>query len=170
MNLEIKSIVNNEDIFLSYLDQLTNTYTYKKLDWIHTLKKEYDRYLHWSLCFNNDKIVAFSCIQKHVFDDDTVRILTRTWFDNSIRCNNGSLWRETPVAPMAKDQIDWLKGTQFRRAIFTLEPHRGYDLLKFLSKKINQRAGTNFVPKKDKIKTWRTSPIESYQLYAEHLL
>lgn len=172
MNLNIKPLDGNEQILLDYLDWLETDYQGKHLDWVPYLKRDYLKYIYWTLCFDEaDKLVAFSCIQDHFFEPGTVRILTRTWFDPNSRYNHGALWKHTPVAPMAKAQIEWLQGKDFERAIFTLEPHRDHSVIKFLSKKINTRTGiTNFIPKDEKIKTHAWQEQKDYQWYAEHLL
>lgn len=171
MNLKILPIDGYEEKFLKYLDEIEEQSIGKNLDWIPSLRERYSWYLYWTICLNeNDDIVAFSCIQDHFFEPGVVRILTRTWFNPDDRYKDGVLWRHTPVAPMAKKQIEWLQGRGYKKAIFTLEPHRGFNVLKFLSKKINARAGTNFIPRQDKIKTYPQATENEYQWYAEHLL
>ena len=172
MNLSIQPLNGNEDIFLDYLNILESKYDGKHLDWVPYLKRDYLKYIYWTLCFDDEKnLVAFSCIQDHFFEPGTARILTRTWFDSNNRFNHGALWKHTPVAPMAKNQIEWLQDQNYKKAIFTLEPHRDYSVIKFLSHKINTRTGvTNFVPQTTKIKTHPWQEEKDYQWYAEHIL
>jgi len=173
MNFNVKSLDGYESQFQDYLYYLDENYKGRSNHWLTPLKTNFKKYLYWTLVFDdNDKdIIAFSCIQDHFFEAGTVRILTRTWFDPSDRYKDGALWRHTPVASMAKHQIEWLQGKGFQRAIFTLEPDRDYSLIKFLAKKINKRTGiTNFVTKKEKIKTFKNAEEKDYQWYAEHIL
>lgn len=172
MNFNVKPLHGYEDQFKEYLYHLDETYKGRGTHWLEPLKTNYKKWLYWTLVFDeNDKdIIAFSCIQDHFFEPGTVRILTRTWFDPNTRFKDGAMWRHTPVASMAKHQIEWLQDKGYKRAIFTLEPDRGYSLIKFLSEKINKRTGiTNFVPQKEKIKTFKAAEEKDYQWYAEHL-
>lgn len=169
MNLIIKDLKDIEDKFVSYLEYLENNYNGKNYKWLDNLKNEYQNYLHWTICLENDNIVAFSCIQDHFFKPYTARILTRTWFNPGNRYNDGALWRETPVAPMAKNQLEYLKVRGYEKAFFTLESHRDYRVLDFLCKKINKRTGiSNFIPQKEKIQTHKWQDKKDYQWYAVH--
>lgn len=174
LNLTIKDLPGNEELFFKYLDKLEKSYKGKNLDWIPYLKRDWEKYIFWTLCFkpDTDDLVAFSCIQDHFFEPGVVRILTRTWFDPDSRFKHGALWSYTPVAPMAKAQIEWL-GTRdfYTKAIFTLEHFRDYRVLEQLANKINKRTGiTRFTPKKDLIKTHPWQEEQEYQRYAEHIL
>ncbi len=172
MNYNVKPLDGHETKFQDYLNYLYDTYQGRSNHWLESLKSNYKKYHYWTLVFDDaDKdIIAFSCIQNHFFQPGTVRILTRTWFDPKTRSHDGALWRHTPVASMAKHQIEWLQDKGYTRAIFTLEPDRGYSLIKFLSKKINKRTGiTNFVPQPERMKTFRDAQEKDYQWYAEHL-
>tara|TARA_B100000941_G_C28263302_1_gene427677 strand:+ start:33 stop:551 length:519 start_codon:yes stop_codon:yes gene_type:complete len=172
MNLNIKPLEGNEQILLSYLDDLEQNYKGKSLDWIPYLRRDWEKYIFWTLCFDEkDSLVAFSCIQDHFFEPGVVRILTRTWFDPNSRFAHGALWRHTPVAPMARAQIEWLQDNNYKKAIFTLESFRDFRVLEHLCKKINTRTGiTSFVPQTTKIKTHPWQEPQDYQWYAEHLL
>lgn len=171
---DIRPIEGNEDKFIEYLDHLIETYDRRSNHWFVPLRKTFDRYLYWTLVFQNNNIIAFSCIQNHFFEEGTVRVMTRSWYDLNLRSDSLSSNKDnyrTPFVFMARNQMNWLRENKsdLTRAIFTFEPDRGQNLLKKISNKINVSTGwTNFIPMPDKMKTWPQATEADYQIYAEH--
>jgi len=153
---------------------LIQNYNGRSSHWFKDLKKSFNKYLRWSLVFQNDKIIAFSCIQDHFFEEGTVRVACRMWYDLNLRSQSLSSRKdnyETPFVSIITSQMNWLRENKsdLTRAIFTFEPDRNHNLLKKVSNKINISTGwTNFVPMPDKMKTWPQATEADYQIYAEH--
>ena len=110
MYTDIRDLTQCRQQLVDYLEYQKLHNSDRNSDWFPRLIRDIDNYLYWTVCFKDNEIVAFSTIQKHFFPDDTVRLLTRTFFDTSIRLSPGySIWVETPVAPMVVTQLNWLK-------------------------------------------------------------
>ena len=49
MNLTIKDLPGNEELFFEYLDKLEKNYKGKNLDWIPYLRRDWEKYIFWTL-------------------------------------------------------------------------------------------------------------------------
>ena len=163
---DVRPLKGNENQFIDYINRLEKTYNGKNKDWIKPIQRDWKNYLYWCLSFVDDKIIAFSAIQKHYMPVDTVRVLTRTWIDESFRSVEISKRQYTPTANMLKNQLECNEISHFKKAIITLEPKRSYHGIVYAAKRFNDRIGSNFIPQKDKIKTWPTAKPNQYQWYA----
>ena len=163
---DIRPLKGNETKFYDYLKKIEDTYTGKNNDWIKPILKDWKQYVSWCLCFIKDEIIAFSAIQKHYMPEDTVRLLTRTWIDESHRHTKIRKTGITPNSNMLKFQLNCNEILGFKKAIITLEPNRSYNAITYICEKFNYNIGCNFIPQKDKIKTWPTAKPEQYQWYA----
>ena len=163
---DIRTLKGNEHKFYNYLKKLEHTYVGKNNDWIAPIQKDWKKYVCWCLCFVEDEVVAFSAIQKHYMPIDTVRVLTRTWIDESHRHTKVKKSGITPNTNMLKFQLKCHEISHFKKAIITLEPYRSYKAIEYISNKFNENIGCNFIPQQNKIKTWPTAKPEEYQWYA----
>jgi len=162
---DVRPLKGNEPQFLDYLNNLDKTYVGKNQDWIKPLLKKWKLYTYWCLSFVDNKIIAFSAMQSHNMPELTVRLLTRTWIDQSFRSVEISKSQYTPTANMLKHQLQSFEIKHFKKAIITLEPHRSHNAIKYACKRFNQRIGSNFIPQNNKIKTYPSAAVEDYQWY-----
>ena len=156
----------NESKFYDYLNYLDETYKGKNQSWIKNLLKKWKDYVYWCLTLKNDNIIAFAAMQHHNMPEYTVRMLTRTWIDESYRLKKLGKNQFTPNMSMLKHQFESLEIKHFKKAIITLEPHRNYNSLTYICSRFNDNIGCNFIPNKNKLKTFPSAKPEQYQWYA----
>ena len=166
---DIKDLSQCRDIFIEYLKHHEKNNQDRNKDWFPYLIKNIDLYLYWTIVFKEQRIVAFSAIQEHNFEKGTVRILSRTFFDPEIRLQPGyNFWSQTPVAPMAKKQLQWLsRGANFEKIIITMEPRHRRDYFVRIVKKINDRAGACFEMIDEPIQTYPNQSASLFQHAAQ---
>ena len=157
---DIRPLEECESEFLVYLENQTNINKDRNKRWFPQILSDYKKYLYWTVCFFKSRIVAFSAIQSHFFPAGTVRILTRTFFDPTIRLQPGyNLWVETPVAEMAKKQLNWLRGNKdISKALITMESRHRRDYFSKIINKINLRAEADFKILDESMKTYDSQP------------
>lgn len=166
---DIRPLYQCESMFIDYLRYQEKNCTDRNKDWFPYILENYERYLHWSIVFLDNRIVAFSAIQSHNFAEDTVRILSRTFFDQSIRLwGKYDFWVETPVAPMARDQLKWLADkNQYSRALITMEPNHSRRYFERIIGKINLRASAEFEMLDNRIQTYPNQTEDLFQNAAQ---
>lgn len=157
---DIKTLDQCENQFVHYLNEQILKNQDRNSDWFPPLLCDFRKYLFWTICFSDEKIIAFSAIQKHFFPEDTVRILTRTFFDSSIRLKPGyNLWIETPVTPMAKKQLEWLKNqSHITTVLITMESRHRKDYFSKIINKINVKINSTFTLLENRIQTYPGQP------------
>ncbi|MEK9700126.1 MAG: hypothetical protein VW270_30375, partial [Candidatus Poseidoniales archaeon] len=75
-------------------------------------------YYHWTLCYEKDKLVAFSAIQTHKFPSGYARLLTRTFYIPEIRSSIVSAPDNLrPSGLMAKYQLEQTDGLDMKRFV-----------------------------------------------------
>tara|TARA_Y100001935_G_scaffold200356_1_gene168653 strand:+ start:1108 stop:1617 length:510 start_codon:yes stop_codon:yes gene_type:complete len=163
---DVRPLKGNEAKFYDYLNHLDKTYKGKNQSWIKNLLKKWKDYVYWCVTLDDDNIIAFSAMQKHNMPENTVRVLTRTWIDESYRLKKLGKNQLTPNMSMLKNQLNSSKCKHFKKAIITLEPHRSYSSLTYICSRFNDNIGCNFVPNKNKLKTFPSAKPEEYQWYA----
>ena len=90
MKLEWKLRELDRETNRDFIDLIRWGMTYSKdrnKDWFQHLVNEQHLYHTWTLCYLEDKLVAFSAIQTHKFPDGYARLLTRTFYVPDIRTN-----------------------------------------------------------------------------------
>lgn len=167
-----------ESIFCDYLlAQYKNEYCGRP-DWFDpslkwSLINRYKECYGWSIALSNKKIIAFGGMQVHLFSEKTIRLCTRLYYDPCIRNQYKRHNRSqliTPVTPILNHQVMLIKDKGFSRAILTLEHFRGKKTVSDMARILNKKSQglVSFMPKGERIQTYRSQPISEYQYYLEH--
>lgn len=143
----------------------------KRKNWFGYLLRDYDKYSLWTTVFGeNEKIVAFSCVQKHFFPENYARVLTRTYFDNSIRKNSLITERyihDSPAMLMLSEHMQFLKETKLAKyAIITMEQHISEKNFNRLLSMFKTGLNLNFEIQSEKIQTYPDQSPEDFHTYA----
>ena len=175
----VKPLSNeNTEEFLNYMDSQFLNNSCLRPDWFDrdlpwALQHRYKNYLHWSIVYSKNKIVAFAALQHYKYRCNTVRVCSRLYFDPSERYtyskdNYKSVI--TPFTPIIIDQFNILKDKNYTYAIATIESSRSITILKKIAEGINSKTNglTNFVVKNDRIQTYNGQPSTEFQYYMEH--
>lgn len=168
----------NEQEFIDYMvSQYYNDRCLQK-DWFddklkHSLIHRYKDYLGWTLLYHNDQIIAFAGMQEFKYITNSVRVCTRMYYDPKIRYQYNYVTKDTvitPVTPFLIKQFEFLRSTNYKKAILTIEPHRHPKFIKMMAENFNKKTNgiTNFIPKTERIQTHSYQNESEYQWYMEH--
>lgn len=148
MTFKIKLLTNkNVPELFRFINEQDIISTDRNKVWFAPLKLKYTDYDLFTLLYKDDLLVGFSAIQSFNFPDHICRVLSRTYFDKSIRRNDISFTSavRSPAMYMLETQLENLQNTDKEFIIISMEYlKRRVHLTRFMDW-VNDYYGLNFV-------------------------
>ena len=164
-NMVVETLDQVEDQFLTYVEYLSITSTDRNANWHSEILRRYKDFEMWTIVLRDQKIVAFSGLQKHNFPDQYYRCLSRTYFDQSIRFpTTFPRSGPTPNIIMLAKQIEYLSTIDWKFAMISMEfARRRKVFANHIINKFNKTLKLNFEVMPDMHQTCPSMGVNCWQ-------